>query len=330
MPTNGSYQTDARAALTKYVQQHYSSVPENASVHELSKMARVWSDGDALIEGMIRNAELAEETAKHAPKKPALQPEPSLSHEEYVLRLASWATKQGFQTSDPEDDEEGGLRDFASHLDSWVRRGVTGTLACALAEHSYTMHQAMAGALAEYARTGQPAQETKATLEALKTALAEQTKRSDEMEAALWAKLLNEEKQHAEQMQKADGKIAALERENADMKREMLAVRYELNSAHDVDERFREVERSMAARQLAIEEQKRGPQGKVGPKGDRGLKGDPGRRGRDGKDAAEISVVSWQLDRERYRVSPLMSNGRVGPSLELRDLFEYFLHETGG
>jgi hypothetical protein len=37
-----------------------------------------------------------------------------------------------------------------------------------------------------------------------------------------------------------------------------------------------------------------------------------------------------QLDRERYRISPLMSDSMVGPIMELRPLFEYFLHETGG
>jgi hypothetical protein len=41
-----------------------------------------------------------------------------------------------------------------------------------------------------------------------------------------------------------------------------------------------------------------------------------------------VSIVSWQIDCERYRASPLMSNGTVGPMLELRELFEQFQLET--
>jgi hypothetical protein len=54
----------------------------------------------------------------------------------------------------------------------------------------------------------------------------------------------------------------------------------------------------------------------TGPCGEKGEKGDPG-----------PSIVSWQIDRERYRASPLMSNGTVGPMLELGPLFETFLLE---
>jgi hypothetical protein len=64
-------------------------------------------------------------------------------------------------------------------------------------------------------------------------------------------------------------------------------------------------------------------QGRVGRKGDRG---EPGERGIQGEPGP--TIVSWQIDRERYRASPLMSNGTVGPMLELRGLFEQFLSET--
>jgi hypothetical protein len=55
----------------------------------------------------------------------------------------------------------------------------------------------------------------------------------------------------------------------------------------------------------------------TGPRGEKGEKGEPG-----------PSIMSWQIDRERYRASPLMSDGTVGPMLELRPLFEQFLSET--
>jgi hypothetical protein len=60
--------------------------------------------------------------------------------------------------------------------------------------------------------------------------------------------------------------------------------------------------------------------------GRRGEKGEPGPRG--AKREPGASIVSWQIDRERYRASPLMSDGAVGPNLELRELFEQFLIET--
>jgi hypothetical protein len=56
---------------------------------------------------------------------------------------------------------------------------------------------------------------------------------------------------------------------------------------------------------------RRGETGERGARGEKGEHGEPG-----------ATVVSWQLDRQRYRVSPLMSDGKVGPMLELRGLFE--------
>jgi hypothetical protein len=72
--------------------------------------------------------------------------------------------------------------------------------------------------------------------------------------------------------------------------------------------------------QLLVSRGKTGDKGQPGPRGERG---DKGERGADG-----VTVISWQLDREPYRVSPLMSDGKVGPMLELRGVFEQFLSET--
>ena len=70
---------------------------------------------------------------------------------------------------------------------------------------------------------------------------------------------------------------------------------------------------------------RQGRQGRRGESitGPRGENGDKGERGEPG-----ATVVSWQLDRERYRISPLMSDGKTGPMSELRGLFEQFLSET--
>jgi hypothetical protein len=66
---------------------------------------------------------------------------------------------------------------------------------------------------------------------------------------------------------------------------------------------------------------KRGISGPAGPKGDRG------ERGVKGDDSA--SIASWQVDREGYTATPILSDGRVGPPLELRALFEQFKIEGG-
>jgi hypothetical protein len=56
-----------------------------------------------------------------------------------------------------------------------------------------------------------------------------------------------------------------------------------------------------------------GAAGAMGTKGERGAKGDPG-----------AVLANWQIDGEAYIVTPLMSDGRKGPALNLRKLFEQF------
>jgi hypothetical protein len=65
-----------------------------------------------------------------------------------------------------------------------------------------------------------------------------------------------------------------------------------------------------------------------GRPGHRGETGERGPRGEKAGRRAWPTVVSWQLDRQRYRVSPLMSDGKVGPMLELRPLFERYREEA--
>jgi hypothetical protein len=65
---------------------------------------------------------------------------------------------------------------------------------------------------------------------------------------------------------------------------------------------------------------KRGVAGEKGPQGERGPKGEPGEAG--------TSIRSWKLDRTRYVATPIMSDGKHGPPLELRGLFEQFLAEV--
>src|SRR5262249_14921822 len=62
---------------------------------------------------------------------------------------------------------------------------------------------------------------------------------------------------------------------------------------------------------------KSGPQGEPGPRGERG---DPGE--------AAPSIIGWKLDREGYRATPMLSDGKRGAILDLRGLFEQFQLET--
>jgi hypothetical protein len=63
-----------------------------------------------------------------------------------------------------------------------------------------------------------------------------------------------------------------------------------------------------------------GKRGVAGARGERGPKGDPGLSG--------ATIREWKVDRARYLATPILSDGREGPPLELRGLFEQFLHET--
>jgi hypothetical protein len=68
----------------------------------------------------------------------------------------------------------------------------------------------------------------------------------------------------------------------------------------------------------------RGSRGDRGPKGERGLTGPIGQRGQ-----AAASIQYWQVDRAHYAAIPMMSDGSVGPTLELRALFEQFVNDRG-
>ncbi len=67
-------------------------------------------------------------------------------------------------------------------------------------------------------------------------------------------------------------------------------------------------------------------QGKRGVAGERGERGPPGPRGDAG--ASSATICDWKIDRASYVATPLMSDGREGPPLELRALFEQFFREV--
>src|SRR5262249_8384643 len=67
--------------------------------------------------------------------------------------------------------------------------------------------------------------------------------------------------------------------------------------------------------------------GRRGPTGERGPRGGKGERGACGEDGREI--VSWHLERATFRAFPVYRDGKLGPELNLRGLFEQFVEETG-
>jgi hypothetical protein len=44
--------------------------------------------------------------------------------------------------------------------------------------------------------------------------------------------------------------------------------------------------------------------------------------------ASGATMCDWKIDRARYVATPVMSDGRDGPPLELRGLFEQFFLEA--
>jgi Collagen triple helix repeat (20 copies) len=65
---------------------------------------------------------------------------------------------------------------------------------------------------------------------------------------------------------------------------------------------------------------KAGPVGKAGASGARGPRGDKG-------DNGDI-IIDWHIDASKYLAIPILSNGKEGPVLHLRALFEQFEIET--
>src|SRR5262245_41271060 len=57
-----------------------------------------------------------------------------------------------------------------------------------------------------------------------------------------------------------------------------------------------------------------------------GKRGVAGERGAPGRDAPQIT--SWVVDRAAYTVTPRFGDSRLGPTLELRSLFEQLKEET--
>jgi hypothetical protein len=68
-----------------------------------------------------------------------------------------------------------------------------------------------------------------------------------------------------------------------------------------------------------------GAQGIRGPKGDRGPAGETGPQGKAGAPGAPIA--GWRVDPTNYSAFPIIADGKQGPALELRALFQQFFDE---
>jgi hypothetical protein len=88
--------------------------------------------------------------------------------------------------------------------------------------------------------------------------------------------------------------------------------------------------RTLLTLQAGRDASKRGAKGEKGERGARGERGLPGARGPQGKPGlAAAQITAWKIDRQRYRAVPFYSDGKPGPAIELRDLFQHFLNEVG-
>ena len=72
--------------------------------------------------------------------------------------------------------------------------------------------------------------------------------------------------------------------------------------------------------QLLASQGKRGAAGEKGERGAQGPQGNPGLSG--------ATIRGWKIDREKYVATPLMSDGRDGPPLELLGLFQQFFADV--
>jgi hypothetical protein len=54
----------------------------------------------------------------------------------------------------------------------------------------------------------------------------------------------------------------------------------------------------------------------------------PAPRGPKGEPGLAAQITALKIDRQRYRAVPFYSDGKPGPAIELRDLFQHFLNET--
>jgi hypothetical protein len=72
--------------------------------------------------------------------------------------------------------------------------------------------------------------------------------------------------------------------------------------------------------QLIASQGKRGVAGEKGERGAQGPQGNPGLSG--------ATIRGWKIDEEKYVATPLMSDGRDGPPLELLGLFQQFFADV--
>lgn len=106
-------------------------------------------------------------------------------------------------------------------------------------------------------------------------------------------------------------RFAELQLENAQLKGTLAELKAKVSELDFVVERLRVEARGPAGPP--------GPRGRDGADGQRGARGERGTMGPQGP-----RPVSFEVDAEQFAVAPLMSDGRRGPTLNLRPLFEAF------
>jgi hypothetical protein len=68
--------------------------------------------------------------------------------------------------------------------------------------------------------------------------------------------------------------------------------------------------------------------GKTGQRGERGERGPPGPPGPQGEVGG--SITGWKVDREKFRITPLLKGGHYGPPVDLLPLFQEYDQQIHG
>ena len=106
-----------------------------------------------------------------------------------------------------------------------------------------------------------------------------------------------------------------------------VAMRRELEQAKDLTAALRESELHHQRAAALRDESKRGP---AGPKGD---KGDAGRLGRAGKNGITtirtelVTIKKWEINRAAYTIRPILTDKTRLVAVQMRELFEQFMHD---
>jgi hypothetical protein len=128
----------------------------------------------------------------------------------------------------------------------------------------------------------------------------------------------------ATELEARDAEVAALKRHIGDLE-------HKLTQRSTIEQHVHEAGMRLEERAIRRDEAKRGRPGRQGERGARGERGPAGPRGPAGKPAKPgPTLTAWKIEPANFSVRPFLSDGQLGPELNLRSLFERYHVEAGG